>query len=187
MRKERSKKVNILICIAVVLLCTVLLLAQLIGDLNAGFSKTENINESADIAMFDISQEGTFFKNLEAAAKPGETDNDMFITIVNKSEVAMKYTLTVKNETENLPLTLTLRPEDNAPGIQDINEGDDVCTITAQQKPGEHTDKYCLNVLWKTLTDTANETDKQKEAEENLERMGMVDHITVSVTAVQVD
>lgn len=92
----------------------------------------------------------------------------------------MEYTLKVTNVTGNLPsLKFKLDPVDgvdDAPVTTESHENG-VSISSARQIPGDHTDKYTLNVEWEPST----------KEEDDLALMGMVDYITVSVTATQID
>ena len=89
----------------------------------------------------------------------------------------MEYTLTVTNVTGNLaPLKFTLNPVSgtNTPSVTFEKYENGISINSARQIPGEHTDKYSLNIVW-------------EPGENDLEFIGMVDYITVSVTATQID
>lgn len=181
MRKERSVKMNILMGIAMILLCVTLFSMCLVSNMYAKYTESIDNSDSARIAKFSITPGGEFFENLKAEAIPGETQNVTLI-IENKSEVAVEYTLTVTNVTRNLPLKFTLTPDpadgDAPPATLDSYEEDKGISISsARQEPGEHTDKYKLKIIW----------DKSKNSEDDLALMGMVDYITVSVKATQID
>jgi len=177
MRKERSVKMNILMCTVAVLLCATLFSMHFVSGLYARYTTNTNYSNSARIAEFNITQEGTLFKTIEAEITPGETQSAQ-LTIINKSEVAMEYTLTVTNVTGNLsPLKFKLNAVNGTvtPVTAESHEnGTSIYGVS--QIPGEHTDKYLLNIVWEP-------TDEQ----DALAHIGMVDYITVSVTATQVD
>lgn len=177
MGKERNVKVDILMCTVAVLLCATLFSMHLVGGLYARYTTSISGSDSARVAAFDITQEGTIFKTFEAPVIPGTTQSAE-LTITNKSEVAMEYTLKVTNVTGNLtPLKFTLGPKDGAPAVTLKSHENGVSISSANQIPGDHTDKYTLNVDWKP---NVNE-------EDDLALMGIVDYITVSVTATQID
>ncbi len=177
MRKERNAKVNILMCTVAVLLCATLFSMHIVGGLYARYTKSTSGSNNARVAAFNITQEGTIFEAFEADIIPGETQSAELI-IANKSEAAMEYTLTVTNVTGNLePLKFTLYSVDGTiTPVSSESYENGISKYGVTQIPGEHTDKYRLNIIWEP-------SDKEKA----LESMGMVDYITVSVTATQVD
>ncbi len=178
MGKERNVKMNILMCTVAVLLCATLFSMHLVGGLYAKYTASVSGSDGARVAAFNITQDGTIFRTVEADVRPG-TKQAAELTIINKSEVAMEYTLTVTNVTGNLkPLKFTLTPADGdtAPITTEKHENG-ISINGACQIPGNHTDKYNLNIVWEP---SANE-------EEDLALIGMVDYITVSVTATQID
>lgn len=176
--RKRNAKVNILMCTVSVLLCATLFSMHLVGGLYAKYTANANSSEGARVAAFSITQEGTIFQTVEANVTPGTTQSAE-LTITNKSEVAMEYTLTVTNVTGNLtPLKFSLnRADENTPSVTTEKYENGISITSARQIAGDHTDKYTLNIVWEP---SANEAD-------DLALIGMVDYITVSVTATQID
>ena len=178
MKKARKAKVNIFMCIAAVLFCATLFSMHLVSDLYARYAESEKSSDSARVAAFSITQEGTIFDTIQAEVTPGTTQSAE-LTITNKSEVAMEYTLTVENVTGNLaPLKFTLKNADaDTPPVTTEKYENGLSITSARQIAGDHTDKYTLNIVW----------EPSAVEEDDLALMGMVDYITVSVTATQVD
>ncbi len=177
MGKKHKAKVNTLMCTAAVLFCATLFSMHLVGGLYARYTTSTSGSDSARVAAFSITQEGTIFNQIKADVTPG-TIQSAELAITNKSEVAMEYTLTVSNVTGNIaPLKFTLSAEEGTPGVTTESYKNGISINSARQIPGEHTDNYVLNIVWEP---SANE-------EDDLARIGMVDYITVSVTAAQID
>lgn len=177
MEKERNAKGNILMYTAAVILCVTLLSMHLAGGLYARYTTGKGDSNSAKVAAFNIEQEGTIFETIEAGVTPGTTKSAELI-ITNNSEVAVEYTLTVTNVTGTLPLKFKLGPADgNQPSVAAESYENGISIDSARQIPGNHTDKYTLDIVW--------EPDANEEAD--LALIGMVDYITVSVTATQID
>jgi len=191
MGKRRHAKVNVLMCAVAVLLCATLYSTHLVGGLYARYTVSGNGGDHARVAAFNIEQTGTIFETLDATVTPGTTQSAE-LTINNKSEVAVAYTLTVTNVTKNLPLKFTLTPTESssagdtnadganankAPEFTSEKHENGVSTSSATQIPGEHSDRYTLNIVW----------DASENSEDDLARMGMVDYITIAVTATQID
>lgn len=177
MGKERNIKVNILMCTVAALLCATLFSMHLVGGLYAKYTATASGSDSARVAAFSIKQEGTIFETIEADVTPGTTQSAE-LTITNKSEVAMEYTLTVTNVTGNItPLQFKLVPEDGSAPVTIDSHANGVSISGARRIPGEYTDTYTLHIVW----------DPSANEEDDLALIGMVDYITVSVTATQID
>ncbi len=176
MRRKRKVKVNIFMCTAAALLCATLFSMHLVGGLYAKYATGTRDSDSARVAAFSIEQEGTIFDTIEADVAPGTTQSAE-LTITNKSEVAMEYTLTVTNTTGNItPLKFKLRADGATPSVATESYENGISINSACQIPGDHTDKYFLDIVW-----------EPGDNEEDLEFIGMVDYITVSVTAAQID
>lgn len=178
MRNRRNSKVNILMCTVAFLICATLYSTHLVGGLYAKYTTRQSDSDSARVASFQITQSGTISNIIEANVTPGTTQS-VDLTIENKSEVAMEYTLTVTNVTGNLtPLKFKLDPADSTSAPVTVESYENGISInSARQIPGEHTDKYNLMIVWEP---SPNE-------ETDLALMGMVDYITVSVKASQID
>ncbi len=180
MRKVRDIKLNSPILLAVAGLITLLFLTGLIGISYAIFYSSANEHGDAKVAEFNITQTGTVFdKTIEVKVTPGENKKEDYTVVINnKSEVAVEYTLKVTNVTGNLPLKFTLAPKEEsgntAPAMTTKHENG-VSISSARREPGDYTDTYILNIIWDNT-----------DPENNLAYIGMVDYITLSVTATQV-
>lgn len=128
------------------------------------------------MAKFSITGAGALSQPIAAELVPGGSQ-EIKLSIKNDSEVAVAYTVTVTNVTKNLPLTFNLVAGNASPAALETQANEDGATFTAQQLPGSHTDEYLLTISWPTDAD----------ADSSLAMMGMVDHITVTVTAAQID
>lgn len=159
---------NIPIYAAAVMLCMTLLSTYFVAGLYARYSTgEENINE-ARVAKFSITGDGTLLEPIEAELAPGDSLEEV-LNIHNNSEVAVEYTISVTNVTNILPLHFSMTKADSAPDL-----AADGTTFTAQQLPGSHTDQYTLHIDWAA-------------ADNDPALMGLVDYITVTVTATQID
>ncbi len=180
MTKKRHAKVNIFMCAAAVLLCATLFSTHLVGGLYAKYTTTATSTNDARVAKFSITQ--SFLKDgselsdiIKAEIKPGSTQS-VHLKIENNSEVAVEYTIKLTNVTGNLPtLKMKLSPVGDTPEAALLSEGNgDVEYSAIQKAPGNHTDEYTLDIVWEP---TSND----------LDYIGMVDYITISVTAAQID
>lgn len=165
-------KLNIPICAAAVLFCLTLFSTYFVSGLYARYTSSKQSVNDARVAVFSVKGGGELTKPIAAKLVPGETSEHTLI-ITNNSEVAVDYTITVTKETNNLPLEFSVTKE----GVVPESWSKDNMTLNEQQIPGSHDDKYILHIKW-----IANE-DKDKD----LALAGMVDHITVTVTATQAD
>ncbi len=174
MRRERKSKSNILIYIVAALLCATLFSMHFVGGLYARYSTRSSGSDSARVAEFKITQEGTIFQEIKADVTPGTTQT-VGLTVTNKSEVVVDYTLKVTNVTGNIPsLKFKLTPVGGAPQITTESYENGISINSVRRQPGSYTDNYTLAIVW----------DKSAN---DLAYIGMVDYITVSVTVTQVD
>lgn len=162
---------NIPMRIAAALLCLTLLSSYLVTGLFARYTTSVQYSDNARVAKFSIQGSGTLLQSIEAGLYPGESKAATLI-IENNSEVSVEYTVSVTNVTNNLPLSFRMVKEGSSPTV-DANG----TTFTAQQIPGNHTDRYTLYIDWAAATDKDRDPDW----------MGKVDYITVKVTAAQID
>lgn len=176
MKNNNDRKLNILMCTVAFLLCATLFSIHFTSNLYARYITTDIDDNNARVAKFEITYKGTVFENnITADIKPDENENVTLI-IENKSEVAVEYTLEVTNVTKNLPLKFKLEPKGSAPEFDLKNEpSEDIKTTKARQIAGNHTDEYILKIIW------------DKNNANNIDFVGMVDHLTVSVTVTQID
>lgn len=159
---------NIPIYAAAVMLCLTLLSSHVVSGVYASYATGSQLIEGARVAKFSITGDGILSEPIAAELKPGGFETAS-LNIHNNSEVAVEYTINVANETDNLPLQLSLEKTGSSLSAQ----GADV-TFTDQQLAGDHVDQYTLRIDWK--------------AEDNASTlMGKVDYITVTVTAAQID
>ncbi len=193
MEKRRHANVNVLMCAVAVLLCATLYTTHLVGGLYARYTTSGSSSDSARVAAFNIEQEGTLFETVQAPIAPGKTEYAT-LTINNKSEVAVQCDVAIDNVTKNLPdtmkVTLKVVPKKDAaskagtPADASGSGEPDADTSAVQIAAGESVE-YMLNINWPSGTENDKEDlDIQKE---NLASMGMVDYVTISVTATQID
>ncbi len=178
---SKNIKMNIFILSMIVLLCASFFSGPLIGAVYARYKSAIDGNDNARVAEFNITQEGTIFETIKVNITPN-TEESVVLTIKNKSEVAVEYILKITNVTGNLtPLRFKLIAGDSttAPVISEKYENG-VSTLSAKRKVGEYreyTDTYTLKFVW----------DASDNEEDDLKLIGMVDYITISVTATQVN
>ncbi len=166
--KTHKRKFNIPMCIACVLFCLTLLSIHLTGGLFAKYTTAGDGEDSARVATFDVKiTEGSmaFSENFLLEIVPNENAPVAVgsLTVANNSEVAVAYTITVENITQNIPLIFK---------VGDSTEVTGSCSFTYTMAPGS-VQECDFSVIWKPSG--------------ALKYMGMVDLINISVTAVQID
>ncbi len=167
--KKNKPKRNIPLRVAAVLFYLTLCTTCLVSGLYARYSTNTQSSNQARVAKFSIKGDGILSQTIEAALIPGENETTS-LNIHNNSEVAVEYTVTVSNETGNLPLHLKMTKT----GSTQVQEGTGPITFTEPRLSGGQVDQYGLEIQWK--------------AEDNgADWMGKVDHIAVTVTAAQID
>ncbi len=167
---KNTAKVNIPLRIAAVLLCLTLASVYSISGLFARYTTSVQSTDTARVAKFSIKGSGILSESIAAELAPGGTQ-EVPLVIENNSEVAVEYEIEVKNVTQNLPLSLSMVKTGGSTALVSNADG---TKYTAQQLPGRNTDEYTLFITWSA-------------AENDPEKMGMVDHISVTVTAAQTD
>jgi len=167
--KKQIQK-NIPIRVAALLFCMTLLSTYFVAGLFARYTTSAQSSDHARVATFSISG-GEYLSEtvtIEANLFP-DNGKDVNLVIQNDSEVAVEYKIEVTNVTNNLPLSFSMEKKGSSPDITGNGT-----TFTAQQIPGNHIDSYTLKIKWPT-------------DDGNLALMGMVDYITVTVMATQID
>lgn len=164
----KTVKRNMPMSIACVLLCLVLITVYLVCGLYAKFTTSGSGTDDSLVAKFDITEDDLLIgEELVFDFAPGTYINEIKVT--NSSEVAVNYTITVTNETLNIPLQFALGEASSIEGAATTAD-----TVTATYSMGANsTEIYALKVVW-----------DQADA---LDHMGMVDMVTIEVNAEQID
>lgn len=170
-RSNRSK-LNIPICVAAVMFCLTLFSTYFVSGLYARYTSSAlNANE-ARVAIFSVKGGGELTKPIVADLVPGGVSEKNLI-ITNDSEVAVDCTIEVTNVNNNLPLEFCITEAEATPSDWKKNG----CTFDAQQLSASEEATYILHIKWVG----------QAEPQKDLDLMGQVDYITVTVTATQAD
>ena len=165
---------------ALLLFCMLLATLGMAVGLHARYTTKAMASDGARVAKFEITETGlgsTTEAVVTANLVPGQTTTKT-LTIQNKSEVAVEYTITVKSMTNNLPLTFAVSEENSTTAdvsemSKDAVSGEYSCS--AQLAPNETTpNTYTLEITW-----PADESSTQY--------VGMVDQVKVSISAIQID
>ena len=137
--KKESHRSNWILYLAGVLLCLTLFSMHLTSGLYARYAASASGGDSARVAKFDIAQKGTLSELLLLDVYPGFSAA-YDIQLNNHSEVAVSYTVSVEQLTNNLPLELTwdgMVMSDNAAASSGTFEANT-----------QDMEKYTLNVSW---------------------------------------
>ena len=160
-RRKRTK-LNIPMCLAGILLCLTLISVHLTSGLYARYTTTAEGSDLARVAAFKVTEDRTTFSSgVVLGVTPGKTMAS--ILVKNESEVAIRYTITVTNVTENLPLSFR------------VGDGTEsaVTATGSWSMPVKSTQECQLSIMWDAAGAEAY--------------MGMVDKLSITLTAEQID
>lgn len=171
MDERRSGKVNIPLCLAAVLLCLVLFTTHMTSGLYARYTSTASGSDGARVAKFEITDDlSSFTTALSFETSPSEDKEKpcqkVSIEVSNGSEVAVAYTVTIANTTQNVPYKFAI----NGAAPPTLHSA----TGTAVLAPEANT-TVTIDIYWDDTAGTA------------VTCMGMVDKITIDVEAAQID
>ena len=162
---KQSSKINIPICLACLLLCLTLFSLHFSGGLYAKYITKGSGGDGARVARFEITEENTEFTTaLAIETIPGE-DVTKQISVTNKSEVAVGYTITIKNRTKNIPFAFSV--DGSSPALGQ-------CSVTRYLEPNSTRAIIPIVAKWESN-------------ESAVDYMGMVDLIDITIEATQVD
>jgi hypothetical protein len=167
--RERIKKNAIILII--------LLAVWSLPNVSAKYLNQKRNANTARVAAFKITDEGSWSTYADATISPGNTiSNKSPVKITNASEVAVECTITIKRYSNNIksmvPEKITLDDTDLT-----LNNNSDTWTYTQTLQPSEEMASNLI-IYWKS---------SDEKADENLNYRGMVDYFTVTVSANQVD
>lgn len=158
---KRSRRVPLSVWLAYLLVAT--LIAT--GVTFSGYVTEAYGSDSARVAKFEVSESGHMFASVPTSnLYPGAVVYYK-IEVDNKSEVAIRYTITPTNATRNLPLELSVVDQDNDQG-QVITDGGELA-------PGAE-GTYYLKLKWPV-------------EHNSVEYSGQVDRIQLELLAEQID
>lgn len=160
--RRARRRPPLFIWLGYILVTTVLLT----GVTLSGYVSTTFSGDQARVAKFEIEEPGYQEVLVTADLVPGEQSSHL-LEVRNKSEVAVEYTIAVKNTTGNLPLSFTVD------GVG-ADETSGEFSYTEPLQPNESKRSYVLQIMW-------------PEDISSPDYAGMVDLIKVTVTANQKD
>lgn len=163
---------NIIMTLATILLCLTLISSYLTAGMYARYVSSDSSSDSARVATFRVTETGNLTRSFAAELIPGET-YIIPINVANESEVAISYTITIKNETNNLKLLKFSLGRKGGTRVPMTSQPDGSYLYTDCINASAAS-SYEIEILWTPSGDA-------------LAYMGYVDLITVILTATQVD
>ena len=164
-------KINgILMRTAAVLLALVLLSSSVVTGRYARYVTTATYEDGARVARFNIVEDGRFVTDMGGYVAPGITKD--VVLIKNYSEVAVEFTITVKNVYQNLPLTFEIWDGDTK--LPQTEGSDGTVSFTGTVGASQQERVLQLGTVW-------------APGDANLKYCGRVDLIQLTVDAVQID
>lgn len=106
-----QNKRPIFLYVALILFILLILSMHFSKDLYGRYFTTTNGQDGARVATFEVDDgfASTYSEVISISAKPGDQKEFAF-TVINKGEVAVRYTVSANNLTNNLPLTFVFTP-----------------------------------------------------------------------------
>ncbi len=154
MNKSRKRKINIPMCISMVLLYLIVITAQLLSGMYAVYTSDATASDTGRTAAFVFDMKsGTDSEVLDLTnniKKPGDKASYKFIVTnsdgSSRSEVAQKYTIEFK-EIGSLPLTYTYKTTELPAQTATINKS--INTVSGQLPTGQDSQvEYVVDVVW---------------------------------------
>ena len=128
--EKKQRPVLLIVAFILIILTAIsfsLVVATYSRYITTKINSSENNENNPDVAKFDVSEylDGVGeFDTLSITLKPGEKKVQNII-VSNSSEVAISYTISLENVTNNLPLEFT-----NYSGTINANETNVACSVT---------------------------------------------------------
>ena len=167
----KKKRLPLFVWLAYGLLATLLF----VGVTFSSYVTTSSSLDQARVAKFNVTEKDlTMSQDIEMEITPLKPAYFKFAVTNKHSEVAVRYTITVEKLTNNVPLQFRLNEEELLTQVEGKNE----YTYSKNSPAGEEV-TYTLEMLLNPGDGTV--------PEDLLQYMGMVEHIRVTVDAVQID
>lgn len=128
--EKKQRPVLLIVAFILIILTAIsfsLVVATYSRYITTKINSSENNGNNPEVAKFDVSEylDGVGeFDTLSITLKPGE-EKIQNIIVSNSSEVAISYTISLENVTNNLPLEFT-----NYSGTINANETNVACSVT---------------------------------------------------------
>ena len=171
--KSKHRFHEIIVTSASVLLCLTLISAYLTAGMFARFVSSGSGSDSARVATFNVDENGELTASFAAEFVPN-VPSYKHVRVLNSSEVAISYTIKIKNETNNMDLSFRCGSDKSS--LQDMTLDGDAYSYTVYFAPGGQECQLLLEILWNS-----------DDSDEALAYMGAVDLVTITLVASQVD
>ena len=176
MRNQKSNNKAPLISpmhIALLLLCAVLLSSYALSGLYARYASTASGGDSARVAKFSFTENSASQTQIVSASLvPGGTEA-ITIKVENTGEVALRYVVSVKNQTNNIPLEYYIPSEPPTP-FTNVDGTNEYIGHSGVIAPGTTVDFTWL-LKWSSSDALA------------LDRVGQIDYVQITFSVEQVD
>lgn len=171
MVRSRQKEKWIIYTLTV-LLCLVLSSFWLMCNIYAKYSAQASGSDDARVAKFEVAEtDNQLAQQIKLEAYPG-FEEVYKVNVTNKSEVAIQYTIDVKNQYGNLPLKIQMLDSGN----------NEISTKSAEISAQDQTSQeYKLKISW------PKEESDLSESPQNPDYAGKVDVIEITLKTVQKD
>lgn len=172
--KKIKIKYNSFMYLVSILLCLTLLSLHFVTGLYAKYVSSDSVLENARVASFYLEAEGPLSRHIQVDLIPGDHIQQT-LKVVNSSDVTLHYTLTIINETENLPLEFIFKKDGESEPYEAVH-GEYLVEMVLE--PGQQTDIYTLDISWPII---------QGQHDANIDYMGMLDYLSINIYAIQID
>ena len=136
---------------AMVLLCLVLISTHLTGGLYARYTTHGDGEDAARVAAFDVTIDDHIPLSTTAAFTIQSITNTKYtVTVTNKSETVVRAVLTAQNQTNNLPINITISPAEQIIGMGENKTI--TMTVNWSSTPVSHTYAGLVDLILLTLT-----------------------------------
>lgn len=167
MASRKKVKINFPMAVASVLLCLTLFSIHLTSGLYARYVSKGEGSDNSRVAQFNVTETSDdLTAELLFELEPGTHEYE--ISVSNKSEVAVGYTIAVSNRTKNIPLQFEVRTKESANGETTLDSFEKEFVMASNSES-----IFVLRIYW--------------DPENADEFMGMVDLIDITLKAVQKD
>lgn len=177
-----------IVYIVAILLCLVLASFWMMCNLYARYTTEASGEDGARVAKFEVTEvadeQKDITKQINISLVPGESD-EYIITVTNKSEVAIRYSIEATDTTQNLPITFQMMKVEKANGGEENSNSADTNGIISESviasddiPAGDVAERtYKLKISWPI------EQSEQKD----YNYAGKVDTFEVKLRAEQID
>lgn len=172
--KSEDKYLFLVYRVVAGLICAVLITTNMVAGLFAKYTYSSSSGDYARVARFDVISEGIFTEPIQVSLAP--SSEGQFVAEINinsECEVAVECSVAINNQYQNIPLQFELRQKVGSTYVD--NDGATSFTFA----PGSD-DATTYGLFLYVPVD-------ESTPDSNLQYRGMVDYLTITVTATQID